>query len=88
MIPALYKINTLSWILYIILYIIHIILILSQPVFALSPLYCVLSREATNAKFIVFALTRTGLEPTIYRTQGEHGNHYTTGADASIVKPI
>jgi hypothetical protein len=25
-----------------------------------------------------FCLTRSGLEPTIYRTQGEHANHYTT----------
>ena len=40
-----------------------------------------LSREATNANFIVFGLTRLGLEPTIYRTQGEHANHYTTDAD-------
>ena len=23
-------------------------------------------------------MTRSGLEPTIYRTQGEHANHYTT----------
>jgi hypothetical protein len=28
-----------------------------------------LSREATNTKFIVFGLTRTGLEPTTYRTR-------------------
>jgi hypothetical protein len=32
-----------------------------------------LSREATN---IYFSLTRLGLEPTIYHTQGEHTNHY------------
>ena len=35
----------------------HIILILSQPVFALSPSCCVLSGEATNTNFIVFGLT-------------------------------
>ena len=40
-------------------------LILSQPVFVLSPECCVLSREATNTK------------PTIYRTQCEHADHYT-----------
>jgi hypothetical protein len=40
----------------------------------------VLSGEATNTNFIVFALTRSGLEPTIYGTQGEHANHYTTDA--------
>ena len=31
-----------------------------------------LSGEATNANFIVFGLTLSGLEPTIYRTLGEH----------------
>ena len=46
----------------------HIILIPSQPVFALSPNCCVLRGEATNTNFIVFGLTRPGLEPTIYRT--------------------
>ena len=46
----------------------HIILILSQPVFALSPKYCVLGGEATNTNFIVFGLTRLGLEPTIICT--------------------
>jgi hypothetical protein len=50
----------------------HIILIPSQPVFALSPLCCVLSREATNTNFIVFGLIQPGLEPTIYHTRGEH----------------
>ena len=50
----------------------HIILILSQPVFALSLQCCVLSEEATNNNFIVFGLTRQGLEPTIYHTWGEH----------------
>jgi hypothetical protein len=58
----------------------HIILILSQPVCALSPEWCVLSGEATNTNFIVFALTRPGLEPTIYCTRGEHANHYATDA--------
>ena len=35
-----------------------------------------LSGEATNSKFIVFGLTRLGLEPTIYPSRGEHANHY------------
>jgi hypothetical protein len=35
---------------------------------------------AINTNFIVFGLTRSGLEPTIYRTQGEHANHYATDA--------
>ena len=38
----------------------HIILIQSQPVFAHSPLCCVLSGEVTNTNFIVFCLTRSG----------------------------
>jgi hypothetical protein len=36
--------------------------------------------EATNTNFIVFVLTRPGLEPTIYRTRGKHANHYATDA--------
>jgi hypothetical protein len=40
----------------------------------------VLSGEATNTNFIVFALTRPGLKPTIYHTQGEYANYYTTDA--------
>ena len=39
-----------------------------------------LSGEATNTNFIVIGLTRSGLEPTIYRAGGEHANHYTTDA--------
>ena len=37
-----------------------------------------LSEEATNTNFIDFGFTPSGLKPTIYRTRGEHGNHYTT----------
>ena len=55
-----------------------IILIPSQPFFALSPWCCVLSGEATNINFIVNGLTRPGLEPTVYHTRGEHTDHYTT----------
>jgi hypothetical protein len=35
---------------------------------------------ATNTNLVIFGLTRPGLEPTIYRTRGEHGNHYVTDA--------
>ena len=49
----------------------HIILILNQSVF---------SGEATNSNFIIFGLTRSGLEPTMYCTRGEHVDHYTTDA--------
>ena len=53
-------------------------------IFALT-LYCwVLSEEATNTHIIVVSLTRTELEYTIYRTRGEHANHYTTDA---VTKP-
>jgi hypothetical protein len=38
----------------------------------------VFSKEATNTNFIVFGLTRPGLEPNIYHTRGENANHYTT----------
>jgi hypothetical protein len=38
------------------------------------------SGETTNSNFIVFGLTRPGLEPTIYRTRGEQANHYATDA--------
>ena len=58
----------------------HIILIPSQPVFVLSPQCCVLCEEATNTNFIIFGLTRPVLEPTIYRTRGEHANYYATDA--------
>jgi hypothetical protein len=58
----------------------QIILIPSQPVFAPIPYWCVLWGEATSTNFTVFGFTRPGLEPTIYRTQGEHANHYATDA--------
>ena len=40
--------------------------------------------EATNTNFIIFGLTQTGLEPTIYRTRNEHTNHYATDAIHTI----
>jgi hypothetical protein len=40
----------------------------------------VFREEAANTSFIVFGLTRSGLEPTIYCTRGEHANNYTTDA--------
>jgi hypothetical protein len=38
------------------------------------------SGEATNTNFIVFGLTRSWLETTIYRTRSEHTNDYATNA--------
>ena len=66
----------------------HIILIHSQPVFVFTPECCVHSGKAANFNFIVFGLTRVRLrlEPTIYRTPGEHASHYTTDAVPSIMK--
>ena len=46
----------------------NIIPISTQPVFALSPLCCLLNGEATNTNLIVFGLTRPRFELTIYRT--------------------
>jgi hypothetical protein len=37
-------------------------------------------RAATNTNFIVFGLTRPGLEPTIYHTRDEYASYYATDA--------
>ena len=65
MISALYYTNR----------IVDIIKIQSQPVFALTHSYVVLSGEATNTNFIVFGLTRLSLKTTTYHTRGKHANH-------------
>ena len=62
----------------------HIILIPSYSVFVISPYCCMLSGEATNSNFIVFGLTG----PTIYRTRGQHTNHYTTDAVTLLVEDV
>jgi hypothetical protein len=33
-----------------------------------------------NTNFLVLGLTRSGLEPTIFRTRDEHANHYAAEA--------
>jgi hypothetical protein len=38
--------------------------------------------------FLVFGLTRSRLEPTIYRTQGVHSNHYATAAAVHFTHDI
>jgi hypothetical protein len=43
------------------------------------------SGEATNTNFTVFGLTRSRLKPMIYRTQGEHANHYSTNVVLELV---
>jgi hypothetical protein len=40
----------------------------------------VLSGVVTNTNFKDFGLTRPGIEPTTYRTRGEHASHYATDA--------
>jgi hypothetical protein len=44
------------------------------------------SGKASHLNLIVFRLTRSGTEPTIYRIRGEHTNHYTTDAVSVIVQ--
>jgi hypothetical protein len=34
--------------------------------------------RTSGKRVSVFGFTRPGLKPTIYRTRGEHSNHYTT----------
>ena len=53
-------------------------LIPGQPVFALSPEYCVFSGDAPTTTLIVFSLTRSGLKLTIYRIRDEHSYHSTS----------
>jgi hypothetical protein len=50
-----------------------------------GPKIIYLSGDATNTNFKVFSLTQLGCEPTIYRTRGEHTNHYTTDAVVTFV---
>ena len=46
------------------------------------------SGEATHINYIVFGLTRLGLEPTIYRIRGEYTNHYTIDAVIQSLEEI
>jgi hypothetical protein len=70
MMSSLYQTNTLSWIfIELAHWNRHVIPIPSQPIFALTPQCCLLSREATNSNFImfiVFGVTWPGLKPIIY----------------------
>ena len=51
-------------------------LITSPLVFDFIPELYVTIEEATNTNVIVYGLTRPGVQPTIYRTQCKHANHY------------
>ena len=61
----------------------HIILILSQIVFALTPSCCLLSGDSAN--YIVFDLIRLGLATMIHRTQGEYVSHDTIDAVSTML---
>jgi hypothetical protein len=45
-----------------------------------------LSGETANTNFIVFNLIWPGLEPTIYCTEGEYANNYTTDAVVYLIE--
>ena len=45
-----------------------------------------LSGEVTNTNVILFGLTRSRLEWTIYHTRGEHANQYTTDAVLNYIE--
>jgi hypothetical protein len=42
-------------------------------------------RRRNQYQFYSVGLTRPGLEPTIYRTRGEHVNHYTIDAVCAFI---
>jgi hypothetical protein len=50
----------------------------NQPLLFLLNAACLAEKQ--QIPILVFGLTRPGLEPTIYRTPGEHANHYATNA--------
>ena len=52
----------------------HIILNLGQvqPVYDLSPQYCMLSKDTANINSTVFGLTQSGIEHKIYHTRGDY----------------
>ena len=54
----------------------HIITIIGQQVFALSPYYWLLSGEAAITIFAVFGFTRPGISPKISLIQGDRDIHY------------
>ena len=66
----------------------YIILIPSQPVFALTPKCYVLSREATNTNFCLWFNLIKACAPIIYCTRDEHANHYTTSVGHSRLNYI
>jgi len=55
---------------------------MSQLVFALTSLCCVLNGQAAITNFIVFGLTLTGIETQdlFYHNRDDHANDYITKA--------
>jgi len=45
----------------------------------------VIIEETTNTNVIVYGWTQPGVQPTIYRTHGEHASQYTTDVSANQV---
>ena len=87
MMSALFLTNTLSWMFMVLAHwnksagkcvaqLRKAMLMLSQPVFDITPYCCWRNGETTNTNFIVFSMIRLGIE--IYHTWGENANHYTT----------
>ena len=90
--PFFFLTNTLSWMFYSaetrrhVVPLGHIILIPSQPGFALFPWCCVLSGEARNTNLIIFGLTQPGPESTIYHSRGKNANNYVTDVGFLILR--
>ena len=56
----------------------------NQSLFFLLNAACLAEKQEIPI-FIVFGLTRPGLEPTIYSTQGKHANHNVTDVVAVVL---
>ena len=56
----------------------------NQSLFFLLNAECL--EEKQQIPILVFGLTQSGREPTIYHTRGEHANHYTTNAVEILLK--
>lgn len=50
--------------------------------------WCLHSGKEAKVNCMVIGLTWQWIEPTIYRTSGEHANHYTGGAVQSAINRI
>ena len=61
----------------------------NQSLLLLLNAACLVEKQQLPVLFnIVFSLTWSGLEPSIYRMWGEHANHYTTDVVNHVFKYI